>query len=157
MMQLKVTVWAVMVVLALHPGNGHGPHGLAELPYWTVAMSETWMGQPSSTNRFMATVGLSELSSGLQGSGFRGAADLQWITEPIRPGVQRTITLTALKARFYGVTRWDNTLVATVDQTEKGYELVRVDVSGFEKENVVEVRFEDRQGTPLAVYQVRME
>lgn len=127
------------------------------LHFWTVAKSETWAGTPSPVNRYMATVGLSELSSGLQSSGFRGAAGLNWVNGGFRPGVSRTITLTALKARIVSVTQRDQTVLVQVKPEPKGYELVAVDVSAERPGNQLTFVFIDPTAHVMAREKVLIE
>lgn len=119
------------------------------LRYWPIAKSETWEGTPYPRARYMATSGLSEWSTGLQLSGFRGAAELE-LAEGTPSGVSRFIRVTALKARVTGVVQEDETVVVRVRPESRGYEVVAVDLSGYEPGTRLTFVFQDPFGTEVA-------
>lgn len=159
MKRRTVTVLACLATLLLLVAYGTGSANGAERPltFWTIAKSKTWAGTPHPEARFMATIGASELSTGLQLSGFKGSADLNWVKVEPRPEVQRTITLTALKARILDVTQKDDTLMVTVQPERQGYHLVAVDVTHMQPKTLLAVSFKNLSGTHLARTTVGVE
>lgn len=105
----------------------------------------------------MATTGLSEWSTGLQLSGFRGAADLQMVEAPTPPGVRKFVRVTALKARVTGVFQQDNRILVHVRPEAKGYEVVAVDVSSYEPGTRLVFVFTDPSGAQVARDDVLIE
>lgn len=148
-MRITPRLWAIGLAIVLLLGGCGVRLAQAQrepLPHWTIARSKTWDGIPASRAQYMATVGLSEWTTGLQLSGFSGAGELEFTNEPAPSVEGKLIRVTALKARILGVYRTDNSVRISIRPEPKGYEVVGVIMVGFPKGSEVTFVFQDAEG-----------
>lgn len=155
-MKKSATILLAVLLLLLHRGDLASAQPRS-VPFWPIARSTTWNGTPDPRTRYMATTGLSEWSTGLQLSGFRGAAELEPVEAPPPPGVRKFARVTALKARVTGVFQQGNQILVQVSQQATGYEVVDVDLSCYALGTRLTFTFRDPAGRVVARQEVLIE